>query len=251
MIVSSDKDYMLKMIKKYPIETLHINGRLKQEEAQLYLDDLDQPRVGVLVHDGWMAPFSEDPDAMVDALTTLIDKDHVSFCGLPLNMANPIIEGLVDFRMKWVEECVLYYLPEAEYETYLEADTSLDDLQEKDIPIIDKYYTYRSDDSQDYLLACIRRGPSSVVRDDQGQPISWALLREDGSLGVMYTLEAYRKQGLALTVSRDLIKKVIKAGYQPYVHIVVDNYPSRNLAEHLNMVHYDEILWFGMERIKD
>ncbi len=74
-------------------------------------------------------------------------------------------------------------------------------------------------------------------------------MREDGSLGVMYTREAYRKHGLAPQVSRHLIKKVIKKGYQPYVHIVVDNMASRNLAEELGMVNYGCVKWFGMERI--
>lgn len=249
MIKSTNRNFINKMIKKYPVETLHINGRLKNESAEYFEDDSKNPEVAIIKHDGWLAPFSENIDKMMDVLNEFGKDDEVMFCGLPLGIANPIIEGLNGFKMKWVERCVLYYLPETEYKRYLNLDENLDEIKKEDISVVYDHYTYKDEDSEAYLLECVNNGPSSIIKNEKQEAISWALLREDGSLGVMYTLEEYRKQGMAIKISRDLIKKVVKKGFQPYAHIVVENQPSRKLAEQLGMVLFDEILWFGMERI--
>ena len=237
------------MIEKYPLETLHIKGRLRDNQCEYYVDDQDNTEICLIKHEGWLAPFSENINNMIAWLNKNLEDETIEFCGLPLDFAEAIVAGLKEYEIDWQERCVLYYLPKEKYNHFLNMSLELEEITPGNIDIVDEHYTYKDASSKSYLLDCISKGPSTMLKNKNGEAVSWALLREDASLGVMYTLEAYRKKGLAAKVSNDLIKKVLIKGYQPYVHIVVENTPSRNLAKELGMNLFGEVVWFGMKKI--
>lgn len=242
----SNDVYIRKMIESHPVETLHIKGRLANGGGKIYLDSSRYPGFFLLEHEAWYAPFALSETALLQGLNGHDMGEKADFCGLPMALAQGIIKGLEGYRIDWEEQCALYHLPKEKWGPYMKNHVLLDSLTAEDLGVVYDYYAYKDEDGPDYLLACIRKGPSSVIRNDEGQPISWALMREDGSLGVMYTLEDKRKQGLAKEVAKDLIKKVVALGCDPYVHIVVGNTASRQLAQSLGMIYGGDVLWFGM-----
>lgn len=249
MFYSKEKVFIEKMIEKYTLETLHIKGRLRDAQCEYYVDDHNNTEICLIKHEGWLAPFSENIEKMVSWLNDNLKDETIEFCGLPLDFSEAIVDGLKGYEIDWQERCVLYYLPKEKYNHYLNMSIKLEEITPSNIDIVNEHYTYKDETSKSYLLNCISKGPSTLLKNKEGEAVSWALLREDGSLGVMYTLEDYRKKGLALNVSKDLIKKVITKGYIPYVHIVVENTPSRNLAKELGMELFGEVVWFGMKKI--
>ncbi len=95
------------------------------------------------------------------------------------------------------------------------------------------------------LKKTIQERPTAVIRDDEGNPISWSVVRDDGSMGIAYTLEEYRRQGYAAAVNMELLKRTIDFGLIPYVHIATDNRASISLAERLGFKRNGKVVWFA------
>ena len=57
----------------------------------------------------------------------------------------------------------------------------------------------------------------------------------EGSMGMLFIKEDYRKLGLATNLEKFMINKTIEEGYIPFGHIVDDNYKSLNLQKKLGL----------------
>ncbi|SCY97459.1 GNAT family N-acetyltransferase [Alkaliphilus peptidifermentans] len=227
---------------------LNTIGRMKNNKGiKIYVDNLESPRGFVLKDDYWVIPYSKDEDMVRSMLSSFPLTDEVGFCGIQNKTAEIVMKHLKEYELAWDEDCELFYLPEELYSKYENLE-GLPYLQEQDIEIVDRYYTYRDETSREYLLECIKNRPSSKLTNQEGSPISWALVREDNSLGVMYTVSDYRNKGLAKIITADLIHKTIARGNIPYVHIRADNNASKNLAKEMGFVFWDKILWFGLRK---
>jgi len=250
MVESTEFYKIQRMLEKYKMENINVIGRIRNsEDKQLFIDEKEKPQ-GFILQDGeWHAIFSPKKEVLHKMLKDFEFPEEANFCGIPLDTAKEVLGHLPGYEKDWEEPCYLYYLPKDQHADYLrENPQNLDSIQEKDLDIVDQYYTYRHEGSKEYLRGCIAKRPSSMLRDEEGNPISWALVREDHSMGVMYTVEKHRKKGLAREVSIDLVKKVIETDKTPYVHIVETNTPSCNLASDLGMVPWGRVLWFGMKK---
>lgn len=223
-------------------ENINVIGRLRDCVAHTFYS-LNADEGFVFEHDGWYAPYGCTEAVLSAHLKGFDFGETPDFCGLPYETAQTVLKTLDYYALKWEEPCYLMVLPK-DADTPAAADT--DSLTEADVAYVDRYYTYKEPGSDVYLRRCIAENPSSVIRDESGMPISWALIREDGSMGVMYTLKGHRGKGLALKVSTALISKARAAGFVPYVHIATDNTASVALAKSLGMVLWGEVLWFGL-----
>jgi len=217
------------------------------KDVEIFVDNIENPRGFVLKHVNWAIPYSKDEGILNKILKTFPFPDSVGFCGLPEELASKVRETLTDYQLEWDENCYLYYLPE-ENKGKLPLETPLPSLKPADVDLVNHYYTYKEEGSREYLLDCIVNRPSSVIHNEKGEPVSWALVREDNSMGVMFTVEEYRKKGLAKKITMDLIKKVVDQGSIPYVHIVDTNTTSQNLAKEMGFVHWGKIQWFGLTK---
>jgi hypothetical protein len=250
---SENKDCISALLTEYPIENINITGRIKNgNNWNLYVRDLEKANQFIfkdIVHiKEWYSVFSTFEDNLDNLQCEFDFPNSIDFCGLPMNIAGKVKESLKGYGLEWEERCCLYYLPEEKYEQFTCSESALGNIKITDIDIVDEYYTYKGEGSREYLKINIENNPSSVLRNESGSPLSWAMMKEDGSMGVMYTLKEHRKKGYAVTVSKDLIKKIIDFGFQPYVHIVVENTASRKLAESLGLVYWGDVLWFGMRK---
>lgn len=71
----------------------------------------------------------------------------------------------------------------------------------------------------------------------------------DGSMGMLYVEDAYRRQGLAASLEGYLINKQREQGMIPYAHIVNGNEASMQLQERLGLNLSETVIWW-LYRIK-
>lgn len=255
MFLLNDLSKLEPIFKAAHLENIEVIGRLKNiKNAKIWVDDLEQPSAFLYQDDEWTAPFAKTEKGIANLVGQMEERPYFEFCGIPMNIARVVIESLKQkgYALDWEEHCGLYHLPASAYDRYQAEDSQpLGPILETDLETVNHYYTYKGEGSLAYLKQCISANASSMVRDENGAPVSWALIREDGSMGVMYTLKTHRKKGLAKKVSIDLIKKAIQTDLVPYVHIVIGNAPSVALATELGMVKWGEVLWFGLKKVEE
>lgn len=244
MIKVNDNRIIEKLINSDRIATLNAVGRMKYTKGwEIFADSIDNPKGFILNSDYWKVIYSLYDDVALELLKGLEKGKETGFSGV----LKKYYDMLKELRnIKWEEHCYLYYLDAKALDTS-RIKHEVGPLRLEDAEIVNEFYTYKSDDSLEYIKECIRERPSSAVYDEKGNPISWAVVREDGSMGIMYTRKEHRGKGLAISVTIDLAKKVIDDDWIPYVHIVTDNKPSIKLAESIGFKRYGEITWFGIE----
>lgn len=72
-------------------------------------------------------------------------------------------------------------------------------------------------------------------------------LHEDGSMGMLYVYEAYRRQGLAVSLESWLINQLLRRGEIPYCQIGERNVSALRLQEKLGLYLCDEPMWWLSE----
>ncbi|RKD32571.1 GNAT family N-acetyltransferase [Thermohalobacter berrensis] len=242
MFKTNNEKILNDLFKQNRIATLNSLGRLKyNNDWELFVDDKKKPSSFLIKHNYWNTLFSNDKETIVEMAKNL--RGEQGFSGI-LKKYYQIIKKYKN--IEWEEHCFLYYLDEKNIDTS-RIKHDVKELKLEDAEIVNKYYTYKSEHSLEYIKRCIEERPTSAIYDENGNPISWAVVREDGSMGIMYTKKEHRGKGLALSITLDLAKKVIQSNFIPYVHIVVDNTPSLALVESAGFKKYGEVVWFGVK----
>lgn len=231
------------LLKSELITNLNILGALSYEApAHLYVDDEVNP-TGIYVDiDGLQYLYAQEETFADKIFETFKEKKVYCFSGIKRNLAE-YIKG--KYEPTWENPCDIYYYPHS--------SVDLSDIQSKvvSIPIeeakrIDSYYTFKSDESLGEIEANLRLRPSAGVYED-GKLVSWVLVHEDDSMGIMYTVEGYRRKDYAMDVSLVLIDKMLKQEKTPYVQIVESNQMSPGLAKKCGFIKSGKCTWMGIE----
>lgn len=243
--IVKDKSKLLDFISTLGIEYENARARIINNNAKTYVDNIDDISSFIIIDHYWHIPYNVDAEEFTRHLKSLGIK-HVGFCGVSKE-GHKAYRGIGE--LKWENPCYLYQAKEKRdsLEHLLEDGFYLDSLRKYDVHIVDNLYTYRNDHSYLDITDDIVYRPSSVVRLDDGTPVSWVLMHSDNSLGIMYTKEEYRKMNFAKVVSVDLINKSLNAGYKPYIHIITDNINSIKLAESVGFTKVSKVEWNGYE----
>lgn len=146
-------------------------------------------------------------------------------------------------QILWQNPCWLYWLPpEAPLEPIArlrgEAAPELGSLQAWHIHQVLEHWPYGDVDSAEdhaMLARCLERGISSGWFEGDAL-VSWALTSADLSLGMMHTLEGWRRQGIAQRVAADLTLRSRQRGWSPYCYVVAHNAGPVALLERLGFV---------------
>lgn len=72
-------------------------------------------------------------------------------------------------------------------------------------------------------------------------------MHDEGSLGILYVEEAYRRQGIAASLEAFSVNRMLERGWIPYGHVIVGNETSMSLQESLGFYQAKETFWW-MER---
>ncbi|MCM1540277.1 MAG: GNAT family N-acetyltransferase [Blautia sp.] len=69
-------------------------------------------------------------------------------------------------------------------------------------------------------------------------------MHSEGSLGLLYVEEAYRRQGIAVSLEAYVINRALEKGWIPYGHVIVGNEKSFALQEKLGLYRSDRTVWW-------
>lgn len=244
MNTTKDINVIKKLIDKYKIENLNVLGRIKYEsDWHIIVDNLEKPNGFIFICNYWNIIFCEDDLLASKMLSDMTLDKNKGFAGILWKYYDIVKEKN---EIDWEESCYLYYLNKEDFDNS-PIKHVVKSLRLKDAETVYNYYTYKDEDPIDYIKECIINRPSAAVFDENENPISWAVTREDGSMGIMYTKKEHRGKGLAKSVSKHLAKLHLDNNDIPYVHILFGNENSVNLAESIGFKKFDKVKWFGVK----
>ncbi|XP_068604228.1 glycine N-acyltransferase-like [Brachionichthys hirsutus] len=103
-------------------------------------------------------------------------------------------------------------------------------LDESHAELVDKHLTYGgSQDSINYIRACLRHLPNQCVMNENGQPVSWMLSDELSQLRMAFTLPENRRTGCFRALTLALVHRMSSMGLPIYCQIHPENEPSINI----------------------
>lgn len=234
------------LLKKEPITNLNIVGALSYaEDIKVYVDREDQPTGVYVCADGLSFLYTQNlqfVDSLLEFSEENTSQQQVCFSGVKRELVDYIKEK---YEFAWESPCDIYYYPKK--------IVDLSDVKSKVVTIpveeaghIDEYYTFRDDKSIYEIEANLRRRPSAGIYED-GKLVCWVMVHEDDSMGIMYTLDGYRRKGYAEEVSLVLIDQMLKLEKTPFIQIIETNQMSPGLAKKCGFVKAGKCSWFGLE----
>jgi predicted GNAT family acetyltransferase len=97
----------------------------------------------------------------------------------------------------------------------------------------------------------IETGQCAAIQDCRSsQLVAWCLTYDDGALGMLYTVPAFRGQSLARQCVLETIRKRAPNLLQPFCFIEVTNDISRRLFTSLGFVKNGTVVWAGIKQEK-
>ena len=211
--------------------------RLRRPEAQVWVDDPNEPRGALLTQDGKLWDLTcPDPADAARLLDPFVPAGQVVFVGV----AAPLLEQV---RGRWpvvVETPTdLYLLPEgSELRVPSSPAPIIGALGPDDAEVVSRAWPHDDFESPAaklaYVRACLASGPACGVRE-QGELASFALTHLDGSMGILHTEPAARRRGLGRNVTVALARQVLARGGLVYGYVAVGNTASQRLVESLGM----------------
>lgn len=226
---------------KEPIINLNIIGALSYEpEAPIYVDDETSPTGVYIPINGLNYLYTQEMNFVDQVIQQFTPNGEYCFSGVKREIADYMKSK---YECIWENPCDIYYYPHGKID--------LSDVKSEVVTIpleeaegIDSYYTYKNEWSLEEIRANLRRRPSAGIYED-GQLVCWVMAHEDDSMGVMYTMEGYRRKGYAIDVSLVLMDKLLKLGKVPYLLIVESNKMSPGLALQCGFVKSEKCSWIG------
>jgi GNAT superfamily N-acetyltransferase len=145
-------------------------------------------------------------------------------------------------RRVWYNHCYLYVLKPGRL--VIDRTHRVSRLRPADAPLIARSWPYGR--SADQILRRIGNGPGYCIRR-KGKPVAWGLTHDDGSMGFLHVLEAYRGQGMARTLTTALARRLLRSGIQPFMYIVTGNAASIRLTASMGFTRTGRFSWFGTD----
>ena len=111
---------------------------------------------------------------------------------------------------------------------------------ERDLPMLTEHYRLISPQE---LETVVNRG-SVLIGYDGDRPVGFVGEHLEGSMGLLYVFEEYRRRGYGAALQRHMIAGTMEAGYIPFGQVEVSNTASLCLQEKLGMTRSDQrIVW--------
>ena len=105
---------------------------------------------------------------------------------------------------------------------------------------VSEHYSY---DGRSYVEARIREGVMYGAFVEE-EPVGFIGMHSEGSLGLLYVEEAYRRHGIALSLEAYMINRTLEKGWTPYGHVILGNEGSFALQEKLGLYRSDRTVWW-------
>lgn len=180
--------------------------------------------------------------------TKFIDELLSEFCGrIEFCGASTFVTDYLKnkYEFLWETNCDLYVWNGEDLPPICEGLPAMDVKYAKQISDGTPYHA-----AEENIAECLRIHPSSAIYVEN-RPVCWCLMHIEGSLGMLYTVPQYRRQGYALKVMTDLTRKVIAQGNVPYAYIIYDNVASKSLALKYNLQPVCKANYFELDTAKN
>ncbi|MGL4737835.1 MAG: GNAT family N-acetyltransferase [Cellulosilyticaceae bacterium] len=237
----TNRETIKKLIDQEPITNLNMIGALNYaKEVVIYVDDDQEPTGVYLCVDGLSYLYTCNM-AFVDAVCTQVEQEEFCFSGVKKEIVDYMRQK---YTMTWEHPCDIYYYPGCEVDLGNVAHEVVS-IPCTEASHINQYYTFKSDESLDEIEQNLSMRPSAGIYQD-GQLVCWLLIHEDDSMGIMYTMEGYRRRGYAVDVTLVLMDQILKRGKIPYLQILESNGMSPGLAIGCGFVKAGKCSWFGL-----
>ncbi|EAT46594.1 AAEL002242-PA [Aedes aegypti] len=109
----------------------------------------------------------------------------------------------------------------------------LGNLEPRHVKTINETWPFRSGGSEYALTRCIAWNTNVGLFNEKDELIAWCLLNNLGIICVLYTVEKYRRRGLAEVVLRSMVSQLAQRGMNSVTSVLLENVPSRTLFEKL------------------
>ncbi|ACR80776.1 MULTISPECIES: GNAT family N-acetyltransferase [Kosmotoga] len=147
---------------------------------------------------------------------------------------------IADREVDWILSCIRLYLPD--YVTLPKTTIGVKPLRPEMADYIFENYEYREYTDSDYIRERIEKAGGFGIYDGETL-VGWIMTQDDGAIGILNVLPAYRRRGYAKALMISMIQKVRKSGNVPFVQIEESNIPSMNLAKSLGFIEDKNVHW--------
>ena len=118
----------------------------------------------------------------------------------------------------------------------------------KDIRLLDESWAdviaeYYRQEGREYILGSIRR-KTMFGCFIAGELAGFIGIHTEGSMGMLFVREEYRRQGVGESLAAYLINLTKEWGWTPYCHVFTDNLPSIRLQEKMGLYLSDGNIWW-------
>lgn len=232
-----------------PLGAMQMRGLLADPDLieELRVDHTSAPR-GVLCRKGTFYGLYARDEATASLLLDELDWPHqtISFAALPERWLR-----LIQARgqIQWQQPCQRHHLP-PHAPTPRQRAKQLTSLTHEDIKRILTWWPYgdpAEDKDRAYAARLIGRGLATGWRQD-GELVCWALAGEDRALGMLHTMEAWRRRGIAASVVAALTAAVRQRGFIPHGYVIEGNAGPLGIVKTLGYIPSAETyFWLGCE----
>ena len=147
-----------------------------------------------------------------------------------------------NYEIEWKLSCEKYVY---ENDRILKSE-NVYELTEDDAYYIQDDYSYSSFTDIEYIKFRIQNGIGLGIKK-HNKLVAWVMTHDDGAIGFMHVLENYRNRGYALTLTNEIIRRLLCTDDLPFVHIEKNNEKSIKLAEKSGFKYFGEVHWIKIK----
>ncbi len=143
------------------------------------------------------------------------------------------------YRVAWSISCYRLFLDQS---VFPEPAADIEQLRPDELRYVYDNSNYQQFLNMDYLSKRLELGGGYCIRDQQS-PVAWIMTHDDGSVGMLHVLDAYRRRGYARRLVIAMSRKVSQKGRPVFAHIEPTNIPSLKLFGSLGFIVRNRLTW--------
>lgn len=143
------------------------------------------------------------------------------------------------YRVAWSISCYRLFL---NLSVFPEPAAAIEQLRSYDLRYVYENSKYQQFLNMDYLTKRLELGGGYCIRDQQ-LPVAWIMTHDDGSVGMLHVLDAYRGRGFARKLVTAMSRKVSQKGRPVFAHIEPTNTASLALFGSLGFIARNRLTW--------
>ena len=143
------------------------------------------------------------------------------------------------YRVAWSISCYRLFLDRS---VFPEPAADIEQLRPDDLRYVYDNSKYQQFLNMDYLAKRLELGGGYCIRNQQS-PVAWIMTHDDGSVGMLHVLDAYRGSGFARRLVTAMSRKVNQKGRPVFAHIEPTNIASLKLFGSLGFNVRNQLTW--------